>query len=157
MPLVCPEWAGQMPSSPLLLLRSWKVPPTCLSCSPPPSLLRPQDQHSPERASEGIGPGLRAGQASWANWAGETLGALPLDPSPQGSLRAWEPLPHPSHPSAAQSCPASTSALPSVPPHPTRSLGGSSRLLGRQGLPPASGRRPSCGETLTPRLPMPPS
>ena len=46
---------------------------------------------------------------------------------------------------------------PSVPLHPTSSLWGSSRLLGRQSPPPAAGRSPHCGEMLTPRLPTPPS
>ena len=65
------------------------------------SLLCPQDQRGQEGASEGIGPSPRARQTSLADWAGETLGMLPPDPSPQGSLQAWEPLPLLSHPSGA--------------------------------------------------------
>ena len=48
----------------------------------PASLLRPQDQPSPEGTSEGVGPGLRAGQTSPVDWAGETLGPFPPDLSP---------------------------------------------------------------------------
>ena len=58
------EWVGQMTSAPLLLLRSRRAPPTCLSCSAPAFLLRPQDQRGPEGASEGVGPSRRAGQTS---------------------------------------------------------------------------------------------
>ena len=96
--LLGPEWVEQMPSAPLLLLWSRRDPPTCLSCSPLASLLCFQDQHHPEGASEGTGPGLRARQSSQANWTGETLSALSPDPNPQRSLQAWKPLP-PSHPS----------------------------------------------------------
>ena len=59
----------------------------------------PQDQPGPEGTSEGIGPSQRAGQTSLADWAEETLGPLAPDPSPGGSLQAWEPLPPLSHPS----------------------------------------------------------
>ena len=65
------------------------------------SLLSPQDQPSLEGTSGGVGPGPRAGQTSLADWAGETLGLLPTDLSPQGSLQVWEPLPPLSHPSGA--------------------------------------------------------
>ena len=92
---------GKCPLFLLLLLRSWRAPPACLSCSPLASLLCPQDQRGQEGASEGIGPSPRARQTSLADWAGETLGMLPPDPSPQGSLQAWEPLPLLSHPSGA--------------------------------------------------------
>ena len=67
---------------PLLLSCSLGPRGHCLSCSLPASLLCPQDQPGPEGTSEGIGPGLRAGQTSPASWAGETLGALRPDPSP---------------------------------------------------------------------------
>ena len=96
-----PQWAGQTPSAPFPFLWSWRGPPACLSCSLPASLLCLQDQPGPEGTSEGIGPGLRAGQTSPADWARETLGAIPPDPSPQGSLQAWEPLPTLSRPSGA--------------------------------------------------------
>ena len=81
--------------------QSWRVPPTCLSAFTPASFLCPQDQHGPDRASEGIRPSPRAGQTSLADRAGDTLGALPPDPSPQESLQAWEPLLPLSHPSGA--------------------------------------------------------
>ena len=63
----------------------------------------------------GVGPGPITGQASPADWAEETLGVLPPDPSPQGSLRAWEPLPPLSHPSGAPSGLHFSSPL--SPPH----------------------------------------
>ena len=52
---------------------------------------------------------------------------------------------------------ASSSPPLSVPLCPTGSLWGSSCLLVHQSPPPAAGRRPSFGETLTPCLPTPPS
>ena len=101
-------------SPPLLLLQSWRAPHACLSCSALASLLHPQDQHGPEGASEGVGSGQRGEQTSLADWAGETLGALPPDPSSRGSLQAWEPLPPLSHSSGTSvlsglhfSCPLS--------------------------------------------------
>ena len=65
---------------------------------------------------------------------------------------SWSPWPL-----GGWSCLASTSSLPLVPLHPTGSLWGSSHLLGGQSPPPASGRHPSCGETLTLCLPTMPS
>ena len=127
-----PEWAGQMPSAaPLLLLRSWRAPPACLSCSPPASFLCPQDQCGLERAYEGTGPGPRAGQTSLADWAGETLGVLPPDSSPRVSLQAWEPLSLLSHPSGV---PVLSGLHFSTPLSPRTSYWftwGSSHLLGR--------------------------
>ena len=82
------------------------------------------------------------------DWAGETLSMLrPVPLSPRGSLQVWEPLPPPSHPSGAPVLSRLHFSSPSCPPHPTWSLGCSSHLLGHRGPPPASGRRPSCGET----------
>ena len=97
---------------------------------PPTSLLCPQDQHGPEGTSEGVGPGLRAGQTSLVNWAGERLGLLPLIPAPEGPTRSGNPSPLSVTPQGCRSCPAFTSPPPSVPPHPTGSLGGSYPLLG---------------------------
>ena len=37
-----PEWVGQTPPTPLLLLPSWSVPTTCLSCSPRPPSYAPR-------------------------------------------------------------------------------------------------------------------
>ena len=87
------EWVGQMPSAPLQLLWSWGAPPACLSYSAPASLLRPQEQHGLEGASEGIEPGPRSRQTSPAYWAGETLGSLPLIPAPEGPSRRGNPSP----------------------------------------------------------------
>ena len=83
----------------------------------PASLLCPQDHPSLEGTSEGIGSGLRARQTSPAGWAGETLGPLSPDPSPQGSLQAWEGIPPllSATPQGRRSCPASTSPPPQFP------------------------------------------
>ena len=96
-----PKWEGQTPSAPLLLLRSWRAPPACLSCSPPASLLCPQDQRVPEGASEGVGAAPRAGQTSWADWAGETLGSLPPRSEPLRVPPGMGTPPRLSHPSGA--------------------------------------------------------
>ena len=86
------------------------------------------------------------------------LGLLPPDLSPRRFLQAWEPLPRSQPPLRGTGLVRPPLLLPlSVPPRPTGSLGGSSRLLGCQGSPPASGRSPSCVETLTLRLPTRPS
>ena len=142
---------------PLLLSCSQRAPPTSLSCSLPAFLLHPQDQPSPEGTSAGIGPSPRARQTSPAHWAGEMLGMLPPDPSPWGSLQAWEPHPLLATPQGWQSCPASSYPPPSVPPSPTSSLGGSSHFLGHWVPPPESSSCPSCGEMWTSCLPTLPS
>ena len=108
------KWVGQIPSAPLLLLPSWRAPPTCLSCSLPASLLHPQDQPGLEGTSESVGPGPRAGQTSPADSAGEMLGVLPPDPSPRGSLQAWEPLPN-SEPPLRGASPVRPPLLPPPP------------------------------------------
>ena len=69
-------------------------------------LLSPRLSHAPRihMARRGPGgqrtrPGTPAGFPG-PNWAGEMLATFPSDPpNPQGSLKAWEPLPFPSHPS----------------------------------------------------------
>ena len=94
-----PMWRGTCPLLLLLLLWSWGSPPTSLSFSPPASLLRSQDQRGLEGTSEDVGPSLRAKQTSPDHWAGDTLGTLLPDLSPQGSLLACEPLLPLSHPS----------------------------------------------------------
>ena len=76
---------------------SWRAPLPCLSCSPSASLLCPQDQRGPEGTSEGIAPG-RARQASQADWASETLGALPPIWAPEGPFRRGNPSPLPATP-----------------------------------------------------------
>ena len=97
--LPVPDWERQTLSAPFPLLWYWRAPPACLSCSLLASLLHPQDKPSPEGTSDGIGPSLRAGQTSLSDWAGETLGLIPPDLSPRGSLQVWEPLSLLSHPS----------------------------------------------------------
>ena len=87
------EWVVPTPSIPLLLFRSWRPPPACLSCSPLATLLCFQDQRSPEGASESIGPSPRAGQNSPADWVGGTLGALPPIRAPKGSSVHGNPSP----------------------------------------------------------------
>ena len=99
--LTGPEWEGEMPSLPPLILRSQRAlpcPPLLFSPRLPPMPLRPT------RPGGALG-GRRTWPRSPAgfpgpDWAGEMLGMLPPDPpSPRGSLQAWEPLPAPSHPS----------------------------------------------------------
>lgn len=103
---------GEKPTSLPLIPWPQRVPSICLSSSSlhPMSLRPPQ----PEGASEDKGSGLGAQQASWAEWVGEMLGALCLDPlSPQG------PQGH---------CPASTSLPSSLPPHSTHIQSGRSEV-----------------------------
>ena len=140
-------------SSPLLLLWSWMAPPTCLSWSPRPPSCAPRT-HAAWRGlwREGVpawelstvpgpsGPGDYPPLLSCCSWR-VTPACLSWSPWPQGR----------------RSYLASTSPPPSVPPHPTCSLGGSSHFLGRQCPPPGAGRCPSCGETLTRHLPTLPS
>ena len=147
------EWVRQTPSSPLPPL-VWEGP----SCLPllisPASLLCPQGPMWPGGGFGGQGISLGAQQAPQAR-VGQAIAlrsspALPREPLPpaspdfpglRGANPVWPPLLLP----------------PSVPLHPTGSLWGSSHLLGCQSPPPAAGRHPSCGETLTPCLPTPPS
>ena len=110
--------------------QSWRVPPTCLSAFTPASFLCPQDQHGPDRASEGIRPSPRAGQTSLADRAGDTLVRFRLIQAPKSPSRHGNPFSLSATPQGRWSCLASTSPPPSVPPHPTVSLGGSSCLLG---------------------------
>ena len=95
----------------------------------------PQDPHSLEGASEGIGPGPRAQQTSRADWAGETLGALPPILAPEGPSWHGNPSPFQATPQGHWTCLVFISPLPSVPPCPTGSFGCSFRLLGCQGPP----------------------
>ena len=148
--LLVPEWVGQSPSAPLLLL--WQDPsrlPLLISLF---SLLCPQDPHSLDGALEGR-TSLGAQQAPWPKWARRLPSAplllFPESPSHLPLLISW--------PQGRRSCLASTSPPSSVPLHPTSSLWGSSCLLGGQSPPPAASRCPSCGEALTPRLPTLPS
>ena len=149
------ERVGETPAAPPLILRSL---PVHLSSSPPSLPLTPLGPMRPRRSSEGGGPGQGALQASraltgWGNarhappWSSEP----PRVPPGVGTLPPSQPL------WGRQSYPASTSPPPSLPPRPARSLGGSSHLLGCQGPPTSVRRRPSCGETQTPRPPPPPS
>ena len=56
------EWVGQKPSAPLLLLWSWRSPPTCLSGSPQPPSYAPR-AHAAWRGLCRLGdrPGSSAG------------------------------------------------------------------------------------------------
>ena len=122
--------------------------PPCLPLPiSPASLLCPQDLRSPEGTIEGIRPSPRAERTSLANWAGDVLAMLPPIPEPKGVQRSGNPSPLSATPQGCWSCPVSTSPPPSVPPHPTSSVGGSSCHLGRQGPPPESCRFSSCEET----------
>ena len=149
-----PEWAGQSPSAPLLLLPEGPSHlPLLIS---PASLLCLQDPCSLDGALEG------------GYWLGSSAGSpaqvgqvITLHSSP--ALPGESVPPHPRLPlliSPASGAPILSglhSSTPSVPLHPTSSLWGSSRLLGHQSPRPAASRHPSCGETLTPCLPTPPS
>ena len=75
----------------------------------------------------------------------------------QGPSRRGNPSPLPATPQGRQSCPAFTVPPLSLSLRPTWSLRGSSCLLRCSGPPLASGRRPSFGETRTPRPPPLPS
>ena len=144
-----------MPSSPLLLLRSWKAPPTCLSWAPLGLLpMPPRPMWLGEGGPWGVEeqPGNSAGSPCPSEW-----GKCP----PLLSCSSWRAPPAylswSSRPQGRWSCLASTSPPHSVPPRPTGSLGGPSHLIGHQGSPPAAGRHPSCEETLTRCLPTLPS
>ena len=99
------------------------------------------------------GPHLGAQQASWARVG--RANTLHSSPTPPG----WLLPPAPPHlPTLRGTNPVWPPLLPlSVSLCPTGSPWGSSCLLGCQSPPPAASRCPSCGETLTPRLPAPPS
>ena len=145
------EWEGLTPSSPLLLFPDGSSHLSFLIS--PASLLCPQDPCGLEGALErGYQPGSSAGSPARVDQAiafcsslAPPGGSLPPDfpdlPGLRGTDPVWPPL-----------------LLPPQPPQrPTGSLGGSSHLPGRQGPPPATGRHPSCGETLIPCLPTLPS
>ena len=100
-----------------------------LPASPMPGLPpMPQDPHGPGKASEGIGPSLRAGQASQACFPGR-LGrgyawrTLPWSNSPRVPPGVGPSPPLPATPQGLWYCLASTSPSPSVPPCPTVHLG----------------------------------
>lgn len=89
---------GQHP--PLLSCSSVLEGPSCLllliSLA---SLLCPKDPHGLEGVSEGIGPNLRAEQASLADWAGDTLVHYSLIGDPKVTSRCGNyslPFRHPS-------------------------------------------------------------
>ena len=146
----------QTPPAPLPLLWSWRAPPACLSCSPPASLLCPQDPHGPEGLWRVGDPTWELSRLPGLEWAGDTLGVLPPIRAPKGPSKRGNPSP-PATPQGRRSRLASTSPPPSVTPCPTSSPGGLSCHLGRRGPPSASCRCPSCGEMRTPCLPTLPS
>ena len=138
------KWAGQSPSTPLLLLLQG---PSCLPLLISlASLLCPQGPTQPGGGLEGRGPAWELGRLPMPKWVGLTPSA-PLLLLPQG----------PSHLPLLISPASGALILPGLHLRPTGSLWGSSRLLGGQSPPPAPGRHPSCGEMLTLRLPTLPS
>ena len=146
-----PAWVGETPSAPLLLLR--EGPSRLPLLISPVSLLCPKTH----MACTGLWRGCTSLGIQQAPWA-QVGGAIALHSSP--SSPGWLRLPaYPDLPSLRDAEPVWPPLLlpPSVPPHPTDSLGGSSLLLGCQGTPPAASSYPRCGETLTLCLPTPPS
>ena len=148
--------ANSLLSSPApLVLEGPSCLPLPFSPQPPSYALRTNVAGGGEGLG-GQGTGLGAylagspGSSGWGNCPPSS------SPTPPGGPLRCLPLLI-SLASAHRSCLASTSPLPSVPPCPTSSLGGSSHLLGCQGPPPAADRRPSCGEMLIWHLPTPPS
>ena len=109
--------------------------------------------HTPGLRGQGTSPGSPAGFLG-SSWGGKCPPLLSCSSGLRGPLCLPLLI---SGPQGCRSCLASTSPPPSVLLHPTGSLWGSSRLLGRQCPPPVAGRSPSCGETLTPCLPTLPS
>ena len=98
-------------------------------------------------------------QVGMGNLAMPLLILCPPNGPPVSPFGCGIPSPPPAVPQGCQSHPASTSPLPSLPPHPrpTRSLGVPPVPLGVRGPPPVPGRCPSCAETRIPCPPSPPS
>ena len=146
-----PEWAGQTPSAPLLFLP--QGPSRLPLLISPASLLCPQDPHGLDGALEWGGPAWVLSRLPGPSGPG--------DRPPLLSCSSWRVRPTclllPPQPQGCRSFLASTSPPHSVPLRATGSIWGSSHLLGHQSPPPAAGRRPSCGEMQTPRLPTQPS
>ena len=124
-----PGGHGTRPGSPTGFLEpsAWGKCPECFPWFPgpggsPPST-SPPPSHAPRMHEARGGPrGWKTRPRSPAailgpKWAGEILGALPSDPlSPQGPSRCGNPTPLPATPQVCQSCLASTSPPPSLPP-----------------------------------------
>ena len=150
--LLQPKWAGQTPSSPLLLLHLvGPLPPASPDLPGLPPM--PPSTHAAWRGLCRGHTGLGAQQAPWPKWTRQSP-SVPLPLLPEGPSRL------PLLTSPASGLPILSGlyfSSPLSPPSPTGSLRGSSCLLGHQGPPPAAGRRPSCGKTLTPCLPTRPS
>ena len=90
---------GRGKHPPLLSCSSRRAPPACLSCSPPTppaSFLCPQGPTWPGGGFGGQGTGLRAQQASWAEWVGQTpsspLLLLPPSSPDLPGLRGTDPV-----------------------------------------------------------------
>ena len=80
------EGANALRASPAPLVL--EGPSACLSCSPPTSLLQPQDPHGPKGALEGGDPVWEPSRLPRAEWVGE----MPTAPSPM--VQSWRvPLP----------------------------------------------------------------
>ena len=121
-------------------LGSVRTPPACLSRFPRPPSYVPRTLQPGWGFGRG-GTGLGAQQAPQSQWARRSLlPASPDLPSLRGADLVWPPLLLPPW------SPYILQVHSGVPPIP---LGVSP--------PPAAGRCPSCGETLTPRLLTPPS
>ena len=69
------EWAGQTPSSPLLLLWSRRAPPACLSWSPWPPSYAPKDPCGLEGALEGRGSAWELSRLPGPEWVGQSPSA----------------------------------------------------------------------------------
>ena len=78
------QWVGQMPSSPLLLLRSGRAPPACLSWSPWPPSYAPRT-HVAWRGLGRQGISLGARQAPHA-WVGQAIALRSSLAPPRGPL-----------------------------------------------------------------------
>ena len=146
------EWAGQMPSSPLLLLQSGRAPPPCLSWSPRPPSYGPKDPRGLEGGLEGRGPAWELSRLLMPKWVGQ-LPSTPLPLLPEGPSH----LP-PVLPLAALLCPQG-------PTRPGGGFGVQGTGLGAQQAPRARGGRAIAlrsfpalpGESLPPASPDLPS
>ena len=98
------ELEGQTPSSPLLLLWSWRALPACLSCCCRPPSYAPRTNVGWGLGGQGTGQGAQ--QAPQAKWAGQSPSAplqlLPEGPSHLPLLISWASLLCPQDPSGLE-------------------------------------------------------
>ena len=96
------EWVGQMPSSPLLLLQSWRAPPARLSWSPRPPSYSPRTNAATgwgELGGQGTGLGAQQAPQAWVSRANALCSSptpprrplLPVSPDLPG-LRGTDPV-----------------------------------------------------------------